>query len=873
MLENNKDGSGASNNKITSSNNINVSTTKTYEFQDLPYILNLLAENGIINLLPLKPGSKEPKLKSWKPYQTKRYPLKDLKRHKGNFGVITGDPLNQGVGNLVILDIDDKKGPEGLYKHFKDIDTLQVKTASKGYHIYFWSVKPVEDANYIGKLFNLEIELRGKSKIFVVIPPSSVKYPDGFIGAHELIKTGKKDPIMDLKDVEDFIKNKLIETGYKPDNNLKRDITTIEPLQGVVNDGRWKRTLKDEEINQLVELLKPLYKEGQRHYLTLHLSGWMYKADIDIQNTIQIIKGLAGNNPNGVNNGIKATRNSYRGIKENIKGSIYEYIAAGYKDEDFEDEAARKIKINQTYADIARIINHKYSIPGMEYFIKHHNGYSKTTFRRIAEFIIERNQVVIEHGTDDIYLYNYDNGFYQYYDDKQFQGFIKSIFPDLTLELSETSKIKSMVTNYQKPESHIIHFKNGLLDTKTFKFTNHDSEKFVKKIVPYNYDENTYSDFFESKIKEILIDKEGTFQGEETKFNFFLEILGYCFKDSNPYHAIFFITGEGRNGKSVLSDLIKTIFGVHAVSVPLHNLQSEFGKEPLIDKMINLVYDLPKKMLKETGDLKAIVGEDQMTIPIKYKESWTGTLGTKIIAMGNYLPKINDASKGFWDRIGHMELNNRFVGEDQDQYLKDKLKDDILGIEWLIFQSIEAFKRVEKSKCWSIPIGTEHTKNEYTRLSDPCLYAAETLFHKTTDKNDFILKEEVVKAITELLKTENLEIPRANQVFYDAIRAIGGEDGDSSINNRTVHGFTLLRFKTPDMEGSILMRNKEKEVEDWFSLNSAQQSIINELGIGSCKYETLVNELEVKTSFNKEDLNYEINTLVKDEVIQLKPCK
>jgi len=131
---------------------------------------------------------------------------------------------------------------------------------------------------------------------------------------------------------------------------------------------------------------------------------------------------------------------------------------------------------------------------------------------------------------------------------------------------------------------------------------------------------NTIVKFFEEKIKEILIDKDGPFQCDETKYKFFLEIMGYCFKDSNPFHAIFFITGEGRNGKSVLSDLIKTIFGVHAVSVPLHNLQSEFGKEPLIDKMINLVYDLPKKMLKETGDLKAIVGEDQMTINIKYKE-------------------------------------------------------------------------------------------------------------------------------------------------------------------------------------------------------------------------------------------------------------
>jgi P4 family phage/plasmid primase-like protien len=601
----------------------------------------------------------------------------------------------------------------------------------------------------------------------------------------------------------------------------------------------------------------------------------MKNADIDIKSTMKVITELAGNNPGWVENGLKAIRNSYRRDKKKIKGSIWEYITSRFKDEKFnedkkKDEDERKNKIKETYAKIARIINHDYSIPGMEYFIKR-NGYTKRTLRRIAEFINERYRLIIEYGTDDIYIYDYESQCYQLYDDKQFQGFIKSIFPTLTLELSETSKIKSMVTHYRKPENHIIHFKNGLLDTKTFSFTDHDPGKFVKKIIPYEYNENSYSKFFEEKIKEILIDKDGPFQCDETKYKFFLEILGYCFKDSNPYHAIFFITGEGRNGKSVLSHLIKAIFGVYAVSVPLHDLLKEFGKEALIDKNINLVYDLPKKMLKETGDLKAIVGEDPMTIPVKYKESWTGILGTKFIAMGNYLPKFNDDSKGFWDRIAHMELNNRFKGEDQDQYLKDKLKNDIEGMEWLIYEGIKAFKEVDKTKDWSIPIGTKDTKKEYTRLSDPCLYAAETLFQKTTDKNDFTSRDQVVKSITETLRAEKLEIPRANHVFYDAIRNIGGEDDQKSDNGKTVDGFNLIKFKTPDYEGSKLKRNKEKEIEDWYNLNNAQQNILNELGISSCKYETLINELEVKTSLTKDDLDNEIQILVMDEIIKVEP--
>ena len=112
---------------------------KRYKYSNLPPYIKHMAEHGAICIIPLKGGSKKPiGAVEWTKHigLKRQYPLNKLKRKRGNFALIMGDPLQWGTGYLTILDIDDKRGPGGLYQIFKDIDTLQVKTPSKGYHIF-----------------------------------------------------------------------------------------------------------------------------------------------------------------------------------------------------------------------------------------------------------------------------------------------------------------------------------------------------------------------------------------------------------------------------------------------------------------------------------------------------------------------------------------------------------------------------------------------------------------------------------------------------------------------------------------------------------------------------------------------------------------
>jgi hypothetical protein len=93
------------------------------------------------SIIPIRSGSHVPLVKEWTPYQDKRATSQEISEwfphgSKRNIGIITGK-----VSNIVVLDIDEKKGQSGsasLEKHgYKVPETVTAKTPNGGKHYYF----------------------------------------------------------------------------------------------------------------------------------------------------------------------------------------------------------------------------------------------------------------------------------------------------------------------------------------------------------------------------------------------------------------------------------------------------------------------------------------------------------------------------------------------------------------------------------------------------------------------------------------------------------------------------------------------------------------------------------------------------------------
>ncbi len=817
---------------------------------------------------------------------------------------IRGDYIESIDRYYVVIDLDTPKSkppkniPIEILKRtcepiFKQTRTYE--TPSGGIHIHLLSKeKPKADQPSCNIDYQTNTSDNSKGKYFV----SDWRWSaDGTVKEYYNPLPNTLNEIACVENSDDVLNDiigNLIKSGYITTTPKTIFDGLIEPIETVIVDDGWTHNLTGEEVIELVELIKPIYIRGQRQYTILWLTGWMRIAEVNPESASKVINLLSQED---IEKGVRVTalKNSYeKQDNKHLKGSsgIYQLLKNHYeinnpKSKDsgdltktaqakFDRENKKRIEhieksTKQHYGKIANIIVNRGSTLGITNRLQKLNIYTDKALRELKRFLETRFKPILDYDTKEIYIYDSENGFYKQYDDEEFLKFISNLFPNFDFFKENTNKVKSGISNLRKEDSEYISFKNGLLNTNTLEFSEHTSKIFTKAHISYAYTTEAKSELMDKTLRDILIDKSGDNEGDESKYKMFHQLVGYIFKDGNPHNLIFFIHGEGANGKSVLMTIIKAIFQEYAVSVPLHQFNDTFGLEPLIGKKVDILYDLPRIPLKDLGKLKALTGEDYMTIQRKFKGAWNGKPGIKIIGMGNHLPLVHDTSDGFWRRVGVIELVNTFKGHEKDPYRGKKLTEDNNAMEYLINKSIHAYKEVENGEPWAIPIGDEDSKENYLKKSNPCLYGAMQLYEHSLDAKDYVTREEVVKEVSEILRVKDLEIPANNKTFYDALRiGMGGEDGETKKNEKTIRVIRMIKRKESklsnlNMELKVKRNHNQKIITN--ETNPMQRSIINALGIGKYAIKDLITEITGSTDKDYRIILDETEELINQNIL------
>jgi len=330
-----------------------------------------------------------------------------------------------------------------------------------------------------------------------------------------------------------------------------------------------------------------------------------------------------------------------------------------------------------------------------------------------------------------------------------------------------------------------VSFNNKTVNIETGEVREPNSEIFTTTHINFNYTPDAYSENMDDVLKEILIDESG-----DGKYKFFFEMLGYFFTGENVYNKMFFLTGKGANGKSTLMAIIRRIFDGYTCSQQLQNLHKDFGLQPLVGKKINIVYDLSSSALTDIGTLKAITGEDDVTINIKNSPQITMKLPTKIIATGNVLPPVQESTYAFYRRVVHLELKNTF--DDPNVNLVRELMEDTEGLEWVIYKSIKNYRNV-KYEGWSIEEDVESVAESYQKLADPLGWVSDQLFEPGED-DEYLQADTIYNAMKDKLEEEEMAIPKRSRKYYEHINEYAEKDRISIEGNR-VRIWRNIRFK------------------------------------------------------------------------------
>ncbi|MGB9980170.1 DNA primase family protein [Methanobacterium sp.] len=539
-------------------------------------------------------------------------------------------------------------------------------------------------------------------------------------------------------------------------------------------------------------------KQGQRYVAQWYLresqdyikigQGYPFKTDLGMYNAKrdnylknELIRFLNGD--------FKGTLSQF---KESIQLEVLSLKNSNKENNEFSQNTLRSLKsklndceINDEYiAEFIAEVNNLLANGVFDFHYQRRNyelaGETKkdSQLRKIAEEVEKNYYVIIEQGKKDLYIYNEYKGVYEYYNITSFNGLLQKDYNYKFFE-QDIKKIISTFTNQKKENTNYVSFKNCILNLKTFETEEHTPEVFCKFQVPFDYNKDAKSSFFEERLKEIF--------GDEQKLKLFKQILGYCFVPDNRHHKFFLLLGSGSNGKTTLTDLIRKIFGDTITSVALQDFNKNFGLQPLLNSRVNILYDLPQKHLGDTGILKAITGEDSITINIKHKDPVTTKIGAKIIGSGNKLPPNDDNTQAFYRRLVILELTKTFK---PDNLLKDQLLNDELGMEWLIYSSIQEYSKVPNDG-WAIEPPIDELKELYLKYSINISWIVDKLFEKTDDENDRLSRDIVYNYMEDFLVQKSSSELTRRKLCYTALRDAGFPEYESYHGR----GFKCIKFK------------------------------------------------------------------------------
>lgn len=176
-----------------------------------------------------------------------------------------------------------------------------------------------------------------------------------------------------------------------------------------------------------------------------------------------------------------------------------------------------------------------------------------------------------------------------------------------------------------------------------------------------------------------------------------------------------FLVGGGSNGKSVVFDVVKRMYGSENVSsVGLEKLNGRFQMQLLEGKLLNYASEIGKKF--DPTLFKQLTSQESEYVEKKGKDprNIKGNI-PRLMFNGNHKPISEERSNAIYRRLIFLPFNVTIAEEDQDKELSQKLYHELSGIFNLV---IEGLDRVIKNKGFTKSALIEAESIEYKDTMD-----------------------------------------------------------------------------------------------------------------------------------------------------------
>ena len=297
------------------------------------------------------------------------------------------------------------------------------------------------------------------------------------------------------------------------------------------------------------------------------------------------------------------------------------------------------------------------------------------------------------------------------------------------------SKIKAMIdrAKNRRPavpdqfdrDTFLFNAQNGTIDLRTGQLREHKKGDLITKISPAKFivsedqfDLETTAPIWNKFLKRVT-------NNNPDLMAFLQRAAGYALTGDTSEHCLFFLHGDGRNGKSVFLNALEHVLGDYgSVARPDVLMAKRYGDS--IPNEIAALIGVRYVSTTETGSgkrfaeamLKQYTGGDTISARFLHAEFFTFKPQFKIFLASNHKPVIRGQDVAIWERIYLIPFTVYIPPEERDKRLGEKLKKEADGILRWAVEGCLMWQREGLNPPDVVKAATEEYRQEMDALSE-----------------------------------------------------------------------------------------------------------------------------------------------------------
>jgi len=272
-------------------------------------------------------------------------------------------------------------------------------------------------------------------------------------------------------------------------------------------------------------------------------------------------------------------------------------------------------------------------------------------------------------------------------DEKQRKSFCTKRGIDEVLYISRSDPCMAVSPCDFDADPMLFNCQSGTIDLRTGTQSPHDRTQLLSRISPVRYAPK-------GSCPTWMMFLDTVFAGDDQLISYIQRVCGYLLTGHVSEQCLFFMHGDGGNGKSVFASVLQHILGDYARKVPAQILSRSDrvageGPSPFLSTLIGARLatssELEEGQRFAEARIKDMTGGDRLTSrglrqdPVEFDPMF------KLLLYGNHKPEISGVDHGIWRRIHLIPFVVTIPESQRDPQLLDKLKGESGAIlDWMV---------------------------------------------------------------------------------------------------------------------------------------------------------------------------------------------